>query len=111
MIIAAFVEGIKTEKKGKPTGCYVGLAFMKKDIEVNDCETPPIPPTAATAATPKKRERKIETSAELFKIAHRSSSVPAEHPADTLFFMKEENKEKKMKFCFVCPYRGRRKKV
>lgn len=38
MIIAAFVEGIK-----KPTGCYTGLAFMKKDIDVNDCEFPPTP--------------------------------------------------------------------
>lgn len=36
MIIAAFVEGIKN-----PTGCYTGLAFMKKDIDVNDCEFPP----------------------------------------------------------------------
>ena len=37
MIIAAFVEGIKN-----PTGCYTGLAFMKKDIDVNDCEFPPL---------------------------------------------------------------------
>lgn len=37
MIIAAFVEGIKKKKPG----CLTGLAFMKKDFDVNDCEFPP----------------------------------------------------------------------
>lgn len=92
-------------KKRKTTGCYVGLAFMKKDIEVNDCETP-IPPTTTT--TPKKRERKIETSAELSKLLFRAP-VFLQNILLKVFFMKEENKEKKMKICFVCPYWERKK--
>lgn len=65
MIIAAFVEGIKKERKRKKnlTGCYTGLAFMKKDTDVNDCEFPPSPPythtTTTNTTTPqKRRERK-----------------------------------------------------
>lgn len=66
MIIAAFVEGIKKREKKKknPTGCYTGLAFMKKDIDVNDCESPPLPPythtTTTNTTTPQKKERKKE---------------------------------------------------
>lgn len=93
MIIAAFVEGIK---KKKTTGCYTGLAFMKKDIDVNDCEFPPTPKR-------KKREKKekIETSNELSKWQKQAPSVHAEQPAPIHFFiMKEENEEKKEKgFC------------
>lgn len=73
MIIAAFVEGIN-----KKTGCYTGLAFMKKDIDVNDCEFPPTP-------------KKIETSTELSKWQIQAPSVHAEQPASIhLFLMKEE---------------------
>lgn len=72
---------------------------MKKDIEVNDCETP-IPPTTTTT-TPKKRERKIETSAELSKLLS-GAPVFLQNILLTVFFMKEENKEKKRKiFLFV----------
>lgn len=81
MIIAAFVEGIK-----KPTGCYTGLAFMKKDIDVNDCESPPPP------HPPKKKERKIETSSELSKWQIQAPCVHAEPPASIHFFFNERRK-------------------
>lgn len=73
MIIAAFVEGIK-----KKTGCYTELAFMKKDIDVNDCEFPPY--------SKKKKKKKIETSIELSKWQIHAPSVHAEQPASILFF-------------------------
>lgn len=73
MIIAAFVEGIKN-----PTGCYTGLAFMKKDIDVNDCEFPPY--------SKKKKKKKIETSTELSKWQIQAPSVHAEQPASIHFF-------------------------
>lgn len=72
---------------------------MKKDIEVNDCETPH-PTHHTTTTTPKKRERKIETSAELSKLLIGAPSVPAEHPAKSLFLQKRKIRRKKRKiFC------------
>lgn len=86
MIIAAFVEGIK-----KP-GCYTGLAFMKKDIDVNDCEFPPYS---------KKKLKKIETSIELSKWQIHAPSVHAEQPASILFFNERRKMRKKRErgFC------------
>lgn len=86
MIIAAFVEGIR--KKKNPTGCYTGLAFMKKDTDVNDCESPPNhhqqhPPIPKKE---RKKDRKIETSTELSKWQIQAPSVHAEHPASIHFF-------------------------
>ena len=79
MIIAAFVEGIKN-----PTGCYTGLAFMKKDIDVNDCEFPPL--LQKKKKKKKRKEKKIETSTELSKWQIRAPSVHAGQPASIHFF-------------------------
>lgn len=57
---------------------------MKKDIDVNDCESPLLPQ--------KKKERKIETSSELSKWQIQAPSVHAEHPASIHFLMKERRK-------------------
>lgn len=62
----------KKKPEKKPTGCYTGLAFMKKDFDVNDCESPPPPlhPPPIHPPLPEKknaRKKKIETSTELSK--------------------------------------------
>ena len=68
---------------------------MKKDIDVNDCESPPY--------SKKRKRKKIETSTELSKWQIQAPSVHAEQPVSIHFIMKEENKEEK-KGNFVHPY-------
>lgn len=79
----------------KPTGCYTGLAFMKKDIDVNDCEFPP-----SYSKKKKKKKKKIETSYELSKWQKQAPSVHAEQPALIHFYNERRKREKKEKgFC------------
>lgn len=91
MIIAAFVEGIKKKKK-IPTGCYTGLAFMKKDIDVNDCE-PPHPP-------PPNSEKKLKHPLNFQNGRYMLPVFMQNNLLRFIFLMKEENEEKKERgFC------------
>lgn len=64
---SCFCGRTKKTKKKKTTGCYTRLAFMKKDFDVNDCESPPHHPSIQPPTTRKKSQKKIETSTELSK--------------------------------------------
>lgn len=86
MIIAAFVEGIK-----KKTGCYTELAFMKKDIDVNDCEFPPYS---------KKKKKKLRHPLNFQNGRYMLPVFMQNNLLRSFFLMKEENEKKRERgFC------------
>lgn len=89
MIIAAFVEGIKK----KTTGCYTGLAFMKKDIDVNDCEFPPY-------SKKKKKKKKLRHPLNFQNGRYMLPVFMQNNLLRSFFLMKEENEKKRERgFC------------